>query len=192
MAYRYIYPYGYLKAVVNIPWVINGRMYVANTESWKIEDRCCICGTYILDGQNYFICSVPKEVSKEKTKHQLNFIVHANEWLDFTDGLSEEELIEKFLKLKTPRQPSFTLEQMDRIQAFKEACQYLGFISVGEDKSGLRMSHCRKKRVLVYNVYYDHIELKMSGQLKFMEVNPAYEVKKLMQELLFKKENCIL
>lgn len=193
MAYRYIHNYGDLKENdVEAPWVLGKRRMVASSGCWPMKDRCCLCGEFILKGEDYFLCYAHPDIRKNNKKYQLNFVVHADEWLDFSHGLSEEELIQKFAKLKTPRKSPYTLEQMDKIFAFEEACRKLKFTINGKDPRGSRMSHCRQRRALIYNVYYDHINLEMSGHLNFMEVNPAREARKLMQEILFKKENCIL
>lgn len=194
MAYKYIHPSEVLKKnKMKTIWSADNRRYTAcavSSDNAKF-DRCCLCGQFILPEEDYFLCLTPLKISDPKKRHKPKFVVHADEWIDFSLGLTNEELIKKFLTLKTPKQSRFTSEQLDKIQDFKEACQMMGFTSVGYDPRGLRMS-LDERYTLCYNVYYDHIHLE--ELLTNFRVITSYvsDVKKIIRMISYKREHCIL
>lgn len=170
-------------------WVIKDKVITMPQEGYKVVDRCRLCGKYILKDEKYVVVCPPEKYRSTGKKYLKNFIVHYDEWVKFCEGVPEEELASLLMKTPQPHKPQFTDEQIERIMAFEQACKEVGYRIKCEYPMGLRMSKHKKRLAVNYNVYYDMIEWDKNN--KEMVFSPVRKIRLIMNDILFKKENCI-
>lgn len=118
------------------------------------EYKCKICGQYTNKGEEIYIVYPP---SNDK---QLKWgIVHANELDAISEGLSEEEKIDKLRGIKQPRFKGFSNEQMAKAELFKQACIERGYNKFTISKRTLKMG----KRGTSFKFTYDMITQRISS-----------------------------
>jgi len=115
--------------------------------SWN--ERCKICGQHILEGEKFYV--VYPSHNKDET---LTWgIVHAKELDCISEGLSEEEKMDKLRGIKKPRFKGFTEEQKVNAELFKELCRKRGYVKSTISKRTMKFS----KRGTSFKITYDVI-----------------------------------
>jgi hypothetical protein len=93
--------------------VFNKRTVMTNGKQWESlgkKNACRFCGQYIQNKEEYYLVYHPND---------LNFLVHADEWETFKEGLTEEEGFEKLKDFKKPRPKNQSKLSEEDIEAFK-------------------------------------------------------------------------
>lgn len=124
------------------------------THHWK--DTCHLCNQWILKDEEFYMIGIPRELNKDSIN---NFIVHKEEWLEFTKGLSQEEVYQKLLKHKKPRKKPLTEEQLKKVEYFKKACEYYGYNKcvISKDKRFVKMGKRKTSFTLIYDIIFEKI-----------------------------------
>lgn len=127
--------------------------------------RCPICGQYFKKGEKGCVIVPPMEVRTQHKKLQQNMIVHLSEWEAFCEGITtEEELVQKFIKHRTPKKQEFTENEKERISAFRSACVAYRFYEEFEKPYGLKCKLRGSSICVEYNVYSDTIDIDYRGR----------------------------
>lgn len=93
--------------------LFNERKVMTGAKRWEragSKNACRLCGQYVQDGEEYYFIYHPTD---------LNFLVHADEWEQFKDGLKDEEVFEKLKEVKRPRPKNSSRLPEHEIEAFK-------------------------------------------------------------------------
>lgn len=135
-------------------WLFQGKA-MKGTHHWK--ETCLLCNQWILKGEEFYLIIIPNEIRSKY--HFNNFIVHKEEWDNFIEGLSDEEVAEKLLKHKKPRKKPLTEEQLNNIEYFKKACEDYGFnkCTISRDKRFVKMKKRKTSFTLIYDIIFDKI-----------------------------------
>lgn len=92
---------------------------MSNYSVWEekgTKSACRLCGQFIQNKEKYKLIVIPAEYRKEIG----NFIVHADEWTEFTDGIEDiDTLIKKLMNTKQPRTKNATILDEKVVTAFK-------------------------------------------------------------------------
>ena len=127
--------------------------------------RCPICGQFFKKGEKGCIIIPPMEARTQHKKLQQNMIVHLDEWQTFCENITtEKELIQKFIKYRTPKKKDFTGEERKRISAFRSACVAYRFYEEFEKPYGLKCKLRDSSIYVEYNVYSDTIDIDYRGR----------------------------
>ena len=111
------------------------------------DERCKICGQYVLEGENIYIVYPPPN-----DKILTWGIVHSEELDDISEGLTEEKM-DKLRGIKKPRFKGFTEEQKVNAELFKELCRKRGYVKSTISKRTMKFS----KRGTSFKIKYDMI-----------------------------------
>ena len=122
------------------------RKITISKHPWN--ERCKICGQYTLEGEEIYIV-YPSNDDKTLTWG----IVHVKELDNISEGLSEEEKMNKLRGIKTPRFKGFTEEQKNNAELFKDLCFKKGYRKNTLSKRTLKFS----KRGTSFKITYDMI-----------------------------------
>ena len=112
------------------------------------NERCKICGQYALEGEKVYIVYPPPN-----DKILTWGIVHSEELDDISEGLSEEEKMDKLRGIKKPRFKGFTEEQKVNAELFKELCRKKGYAKSTLSKRTMKFG----KRGTSFKITYDVI-----------------------------------
>lgn len=129
------------------------------------EKRCPICGQYFKKGEKGAVIVPPMEARKQHKKFNQNYMVHLSEWLNFIANCeSEEDVIAKFIKHRTPRIASFTDEEVRRMDAFRQACNAYSFFVEYTKPYGVKRQARGSSVAVEYNVFSDKIDISHRGK----------------------------
>lgn len=118
------------------------------------EHKCKICGQYTIEGEEIYIVYPPQN------DKQLTWgIVHVDELESISEGLSEDEKINKLRSIKMPRFKGFTDEQKAKAELFKQACNKKGYYNDTISKRTLKMG----RRGTSFKFTYDMITGKIGS-----------------------------
>lgn len=148
--------------ITKVKWTIDNRK-IKGSYNWK--ECCFLCNDWILKDEDFYMIIIPSKVRKEYPLLK-NFIVHADEWLNFSKGLSDNELAEKILSDKKPKRKPLTDEQKQDIEYFKQACESFGFIkyTLSKDKRFVKMKKSGTSITLIYDLIFKRISYDMRGR----------------------------
>lgn len=93
--------------------VFNIRTEMTKAKLWERNGKksaCRLCGQYIQNKEDYYLIYDPKG---------LNFLVHADEWEPFKEGLTEEQALDKIREHKVSRPKNQSKLPDEEIEAFK-------------------------------------------------------------------------
>lgn len=126
--------------------------------SFHWRESCFCCNNWILKGEEFYSIIIPTELRKEHLDLK-NFIVHIDEWEEFSKGLSEEDLIFKILNYKKPKRKPLTDNQKNDIELFKQICGSFGFNKcvISKDKRFIKMKKRKTSFTLILDLVYDRI-----------------------------------
>jgi len=139
------------------------------------NERCKICGQYILEGEETYIVYPPHDNNETLTWG----IVHAKELDDISKGLSEEEKMDKLRGMKKPRFKGFTEEQKNNAELFKELCFKRGFRKHTLSKRTLKFS----KRGTSFKITYDMITENISYDYRSKGLFDGLFIMQIISEL---------
>ena len=139
------------------------------------NERCKICGQYILEGEEIYIVYPSHDNNETLTWG----IVHAKELDDISEGLSEEEKMDKLRGMKKPRFKGFTEEQKNNAELFKELCFKRGFRKHTLSKRTLKFS----KRGTSFKITYDMITENISYDYRHKGLFDGLFIMQIISEL---------
>jgi len=138
------------------------------------NERCKICGQYALEGEEIYIVYPPND---DKT---LTWgIVHTKELDDISEGLSEEEKMNKLRGIKMPRFKGFTEEQKVNAELFKDLCFKKGYRKSTLSKRTLKFS----KRGTSFKIAYDMITENISYDYRHKGLFDGLFIMQIISEL---------
>lgn len=122
------------------------------THHWK--ETCYLCNQWVLKDEEFYLIGVPRDMNKHSIP---NFIVHKEEWENFIENLTQEEVYQKLLNHKKPRKKPLTKEQLEKVEYFKQACEYYGFNKcvISRDKRFVKMSKKKTSFTLIYDIVFE-------------------------------------
>ena len=138
------------------------------------NEQCKICGQYILEGEETYIVYPPPN-----DKILTWGIVHAKELDNISEGLSEEEKMDKLRDMKKPRFKGFTEEQKNNAELFKELCFKRGFRKHTLSKRTLKFS----KRGTSFKITYDMITENISYDYRSKGLFDGLFIMQIISEL---------
>lgn len=124
------------------------------------QEPCKLCNQWILTDEEFYMICIPKEIKNTRNKLKNNFIVHKDEWDDFTKYLStDEEIADKLEKHKKSKRHLYTEEQLKNMQYFKEVCIQFGYTleSTSRDKRYIKMRKRKTSYTLKYDIIFNKI-----------------------------------
>ena len=138
------------------------------------DERCKICGQYILEDEETYIV-YPSQNDKVLTWG----IVHAKELDDISEGLSEEEKMDKLRGIKKPRFKGFAEEQKVNAELFKELCFKKGYRKSTLSKRTLKLS----KHGTSFKITYDMITENISYDYRHKGLFDGLFIMRIISEL---------
>lgn len=129
----------------------DGTIRNFKTKNTYNNKPCPLCGQYFRPNENQCLVVFPFEKRKLHKKLETNYFVHTDEWLDFCKGLTEDEIIDKFISHKTPRRKPWSFGEKMKTEAFRESCIEMGFCAEYKNPYGLTM---HKRGSSMYFEYY--------------------------------------
>jgi len=139
------------------------------------NERCKICGQYILEGEKTYIVYPPHDNNETLTWG----IVHAKELDDISIGLTEEEKMDKLRGMKKPRFKGFTEEQKNNAEIFKELCFKRGFRKYILSKRTMKFS----KKGTSFKITYDMITEIISYDYRHKNLFDGLFIMQIISEL---------
>ena len=136
-------------------WIVNWSRF---NNAIYIEEPCKICNQWIGKGETGLLVYVPDEIRK---KYNIsNFFVHEKEWMEFAEGLSDDELAQKILSIKKQRIKPYSEEVLFKIDCFEKACNQRGFNKkvVSKNKRYIKMKKRKTSLTIMYDTVYDRIK----------------------------------
>lgn len=117
---------------------------MSNYSVWEekgTKSACRLCGQFIQNKEKYKLIVIPTEYRKEIG----NFIVHADEWTAFTDGIEDvDTLIKKLMNTKQPRTKNATIVDEVVVTAFKKVLANRGYRIKKETKNRIYFKAYKK------------------------------------------------
>jgi len=138
------------------------------------NERCKICGQYILEGEETYIVYLPPN-----DKVLTWGIIHAKELDDISEGLSEEEKMDKLRGMKKPRFKGFTEEQKAKAELFKELCFKRGYRKSTLSKRTMKFS----KKGTSFKITYDMITESISYDYRYKNLFDGLFIMQIISEL---------
>ena len=138
------------------------------------DERCKICGQYILEDEETYIV-YPSQNDKVLTWG----IVHAKELDDISEGLSEEEKMDKLRGIKKPRFKGFAEEQKVNAELFKELCFKKGYRKSTLSKRTMKFS----KKGTSFKITYDMITENISYDYRHKGLFDGLFIMQIISEL---------
>lgn len=135
-------------------WLFQGKS-MKGSYHWK--ETCLLCNQWILKDEDFYLVIIPNEF---RSKYGLNnFIAHKEEWDNFVEDLSDEEIAEKLQAHKKPRKKPLTEEQLENIEFFKKACNDFGFNKcvISRNKRFVKIGESKTSFTLIYDIIFDKI-----------------------------------
>lgn len=142
-----------------VKWAYQDKAMKA-TFHWK--DNCIICNNWLIKDELFYLITAPMEIRKlhHLDRYKLdNFVVHKDEWDEFSKGLTDEEVAKKLISHKKPRRKPLTENQLKDIEFFKEACGSFGYNKcvMSKDKRFVKMKKRKTSFTLIYDLAYSRI-----------------------------------
>lgn len=137
--------------------------------SFHINEPCKLCNQWILNDEDYYIVYIPSEIY---TKYGIRFFMaHKDEWDNFSEGLSDDEIAQKLLKHKKAKRKPHTKQQLKNTEAFKEACSCFGFdkFTTSRDKRFVKTRKEKKSFTLIYDIVFDKVSYETRTREQMLE-----------------------
>ena len=130
---------------------------------WK--EPCFLCNNWIKKDEYLYCIRIPADIEKKyeaeiklKLKSK-SFIVHKDEWDNYVEGLSDEEILQKLLKHKKPKREPISEETLIKCENFKKACMDFGYNKcvISKNKRFVKMKKRKTSSTIIYDTVFNKI-----------------------------------
>ncbi|WPS85610.1 hypothetical protein SMD22_00695 (plasmid) [Brevibacillus halotolerans] len=139
---------------------------MANRGSWEKQGRknaCRLCGQFIDKQENYYLVVVPFPFSNQHP----NFIVHAHEWEEFNEGITDlTTLFTKLFETVKPKTYNHTFPDENKVEAFRRVLRKKGYLILKETSNRIYFTFSSKSSQFYFEKRFCLIEnMKVSGDI---------------------------
>lgn len=144
------------------------KMTMTNRGLWEKHGKknaCRLCGQFIDNKEEFYLVVVPFPFSNEHP----NFIVHAHEWDDFCDGITDPAtLFAKLSQTEKPKTYNHTVPDEEKVEAFRRALRKKGCVILKETANRIYFKFSEKSPKFYFEKRFGFIE-DMKGSNDILE-----------------------
>ncbi|MFF2532327.1 hypothetical protein ACFVS2_25795 [Brevibacillus sp. NPDC058079] len=165
---------------------IGKEMKMTNRGLWEKQGRknaCRLCGQFIDNEENYYLVVVPYPFANAHP----NFIVHAHEWEEFQEGMTDlEALFAKLSGTEKPKTYNHTIPDEDKVEAFRRVLRKKGYVILKETSNRIYFTFSSKSAQFYFEKRFCYVENMKTNSDIFDRIFTLDNVTRLEEE--WKKE----